>query len=519
MAILTYRTVKESSLTYDELDDNFKYFKENPEINSVKISVLDNLNDIDNLPVGSITGGLNWNIDANEADPDESGFRLFVKTSEDLWDPIVTQQTVVNVNTATYNAKGVLKIGPTLSIDTTGELNHLNEPGMFHVPPTHFDSNTHTFRNEWNAETEDYIINDMVLYNNNYYHCISVEAAVEGDPEDQIYYVPIGDLPYIEGSVSVYWALANTNSGKYLKSGSSEGLFEWAAADALPSRIASTTETLADGTATSGKFLTNDGDDALWGAVDALPSRIASTTETTTDGTATSGKFLTNDGTNASWAFPPEGPVPGTTGTGAGNASIIGWFPGITAVSSTGVIYYTHTNILPTDCEHSVGGVPTSNDNSRKIPTTSWVISKLSSYKTTVDINTTLNGYSPSNHVHSGYSPSNHVHSGYLSTSGNGSVSGTITATDFIINSDRRLKSNIKNIEKTTTPLLKVINPVTFNDNDIGFIAQDFEEYAPELVSTKDDGYLALKYSKITALLWKQNQELLKRIETLEKKL
>ena len=92
----------------------------------------------------------------------------------------------------------------------------------------------------------------------------------------------------------------------------------------------------------------------------------------------------------------------------------------------------------------------------------------------------------------------------------------TLTAADFIISSDRRLKSNIKNLEMGVLHLLSEINPVTYDDGDIGFIAQDFEDRVPELVSSDDDGYLALKYSKITALLWKQNQELLKRIEVLE---
>jgi hypothetical protein len=104
----------------------------------------------------------------------------------------------------------------------------------------------------------------------------------------------------------------------------------------------------------------------------------------------------------------------------------------------------------------------------------------------------------------------------FVPSDSSSTITGTLTATDFIINSDRRLKSNIKNLEIEVLHLLSEINPVTFNDGDIGFIAQDFEDRVPELVSSGDDGYLALKYSKITALLWKQNQELLKRIEVLE---
>ena len=80
MAILTYRSVKESALTYNEMDDNFKYFKENPELNSIKLSVKDNLDDIALLPVGSITGGLNWNIDDNAEEPN-TDFRLFLISS------------------------------------------------------------------------------------------------------------------------------------------------------------------------------------------------------------------------------------------------------------------------------------------------------------------------------------------------------------------------------------------------------------------------------------------------------
>ena len=71
---------------------------------------------------------------------------------------------------------------------------------------------------------------------------------------------------------------------------------------------------------------------------------------------------------------------------------------------------------------------------------------------------------------------------------------------------------------------MRNVQPKTFqyNDNDrqlLGFIAQDMEQYYPELITTNEDGYKQLSYSMITSVLWKQNQELLKRIEQLEKKL
>ena len=53
---------------------------------------------------------------------------------------------------------------------------------------------------------------------------------------------------------------------------------------------------------------------------------------------------------------------------------------------------------------------------------------------------------------------------------------------------------------------------------DIGVIAQEVEKVLPEIVETRDDGYKAVKYEKIVALLIESNKELIKRVEELERK-
>lgn len=103
-------------------------------------------------------------------------------------------------------------------------------------------------------------------------------------------------------------------------------------------------------------------------------------------------------------------------------------------------------------------------------------------------------------------------------------VKGDIIA--FYI-SDKNLKDNIKNIESPLDKISK-INGVTFNWNssqdtytgsDIGVIAQEIEEVIPEAVTTRDNGYKAVKYEKIIPLLIESIKELKERNEALEAKL
>jgi hypothetical protein len=100
-------------------------------------------------------------------------------------------------------------------------------------------------------------------------------------------------------------------------------------------------------------------------------------------------------------------------------------------------------------------------------------------------------------------------------------VAGEIRAIDNVTayySSDRRLKENIKNI---TNPIekLQALNGVEFDwrqdyidshggedgyfirRHDIGIVAQDLEAVLPELVVDRNDGYKAVKYDRVIALL------------------
>jgi hypothetical protein len=54
--------------------------------------------------------------------------------------------------------------------------------------------------------------------------------------------------------------------------------------------------------------------------------------------------------------------------------------------------------------------------------------------------------------------------------------------------------------------------------HDIGVIAQEIEKIAPELVITRDNGYKAVKYEKMIALLIEAIKDLSREIELLKKK-
>ena len=108
---------------------------------------------------------------------------------------------------------------------------------------------------------------------------------------------------------------------------------------------------------------------------------------------------------------------------------------------------------------------------------------------------------------------------------GAGLFSSTVTATNFILSSDRRLKGNIKKIKN-----LNWVDNVKFKSfsmkNDkthslrYGIIAQDIKKINPEMVTTNKDGMMAVKYIDVLiAKVARQDEiinNLIKRIEKLE---
>ncbi|MBO4243893.1 MAG: tail fiber domain-containing protein [Bacteroidales bacterium] len=139
----------------------------------------------------------------------------------------------------------------------------------------------------------------------------------------------------------------------------------------------------------------------------------------------------------------------------------------------------------------------------------------------------------------------------YVTSTGNVYAEGTITSQNIAGSSDRRLKTNIKPLEKSIDKVMK-LNGVTFNwDKSVsrnanapttlqyGFIAQELEKVLPELVNDGDDGYKTVNYIGVIPVLTQAMQEqqaeieqlkeenkklsdtidaLLKRVEALEKK-
>lgn len=110
-------------------------------------------------------------------------------------------------------------------------------------------------------------------------------------------------------------------------------------------------------------------------------------------------------------------------------------------------------------------------------------------------------------------------------------VEDDITA--FYQASDIRLKHNIKPLSKSIN-LIKKLNPVTFkwkkdifnknmrNKKDVGFIAQEIEEILPLCVKNTDlnnNTYKYLKHERIIPYLVNTIQELIERVENLEKKI
>jgi hypothetical protein len=119
---------------------------------------------------------------------------------------------------------------------------------------------------------------------------------------------------------------------------------------------------------------------------------------------------------------------------------------------------------------------------------------------------------------------------GQLSLAGGLTVTGSITATNDITafaSSDKRLKDNITPISNPIEKIQKIggyefdwnDKQDTYEGHDIGVIAQEIEEVLPELVQTRDNGYKAVKYDKIVALLIEAIKDQQKQIDELKSKI
>jgi len=115
---------------------------------------------------------------------------------------------------------------------------------------------------------------------------------------------------------------------------------------------------------------------------------------------------------------------------------------------------------------------------------------------------------------------------GGLGVSGAINAGGEITA---FATSDARFKTNVENITDALSKIKK-LNGVTFNWNDLaeeveskdtsvkeaGVIAQEVNEVLPEVVTVRENGYMAVRYEKLVPLLIEAIKELHEEIKTLK---
>jgi hypothetical protein len=107
-------------------------------------------------------------------------------------------------------------------------------------------------------------------------------------------------------------------------------------------------------------------------------------------------------------------------------------------------------------------------------------------------------------------------------------VTGAVTATGDItafFTSDKRHKNNIQTIPNALEKVSKLngvtwewnddVNEVTKSTPKTGLIAQEVQEVLPEVVKTRDDGFLALDYSKMMGLMVEAIKEQQQQIEKL----
>lgn len=108
----------------------------------------------------------------------------------------------------------------------------------------------------------------------------------------------------------------------------------------------------------------------------------------------------------------------------------------------------------------------------------------------------------------------------YLIKFGDSTVSGTITATDFIATSDERAKDNI-----TTAPagLIDSLKGREWDwkesgERGSGVVAQELEQVLPHLVHTDDEGMKSVAYNGLVAYLIEELKDCRERLAALEAK-
>ena len=124
-----------------------------------------------------------------------------------------------------------------------------------------------------------------------------------------------------------------------------------------------------------------------------------------------------------------------------------------------------------------------------------------------------------------------YVNGGGSTAFGMYSVGKIASQNDIIafVSSDKRLKTNIKQVENPLDKLSK-ISGVSFewkdgydkriqNKTNLGVIAQEVQKVIPEIVKERDNGMLAVKYDQLVPVLIEAVKDQQKQIDELKKKL
>ena len=105
---------------------------------------------------------------------------------------------------------------------------------------------------------------------------------------------------------------------------------------------------------------------------------------------------------------------------------------------------------------------------------------------------------------------------------------GLVRSTSDVIayySSDERLKDNMSPLQGALDNVIKINgyefdwnnNQAIYKGHDVGVSAQEIQMYYPELVETRPDGYLAVKYEKLVAVLISAIKELNSKVDNLNK--
>ena len=108
-----------------------------------------------------------------------------------------------------------------------------------------------------------------------------------------------------------------------------------------------------------------------------------------------------------------------------------------------------------------------------------------------------------------------------VATSGNTTVNGTVTADNFIVGSDRRIKSEIEPIKEGLEVIKQFTsyNYIKGGKKESGFIAQEVQQVLPHTVYEDKEGMLSMSDRGVLAHIHKAILELEERLTAIEEKL